>query len=220
MIAGAGIGGFSAAVSHAEAGLEHLRLRAYGSCAGTRLQVACGSEMRLRRYGSWALRTSCWLVDPRRRAAEVRRMDGTVLKRAESPPPELVGGPTVVALRPVPPCTAPFWKPSGRCVQPRYGSHRTGAGRRLGVLRSANGDVAEGDLRVGAAGSGSGIRCRSAVRAAAGGERSRRGVWSRGRCRAPPGRSLRHLLSGTRRGVVPGATRGRRRLPVTSARRL
>ena len=31
---------------------------------------------------------------------EVRRMDGTLLKRAEFPSPEMMGGPTVVALRP------------------------------------------------------------------------------------------------------------------------
>ena len=88
---------------------------------------------------------------------ELRRMDGTVLKRAEAPPPEALGGPMVVALRPA---------LYGALIEAvgldaiTFGSEVTGFtadGDRV-VIHTATGDTAEGDLLVGADGVGSAIR--------------------------------------------------------------
>ena len=88
---------------------------------------------------------------------ELRRMDGTVLKRGEFPPPEVLGGPTVVALRPA------LHGALLEAVGPdaiALGSRVTAfsaAGERVQV-HLANGATASGDLLVGADGIGSVIR--------------------------------------------------------------
>jgi 2-polyprenyl-6-methoxyphenol hydroxylase-like FAD-dependent oxidoreductase len=84
-------------------------------------------------------------------------MDGTVLKRADFPPPEVMGGPTVVALRPA--VHGALLEAVGEHTV-TLGCEATGfsvAGNRV-TLRTAEGDIAEGDLLVGADGAGSAIR--------------------------------------------------------------
>ena len=88
---------------------------------------------------------------------EARRMDGTVLKRADYPPPEVMGGPTVVALRPA--VHGALLEAVGEDAV-TLDCEATGfsvAGDRV-TLRTADGDAAEGDLLVGADGAGSVIR--------------------------------------------------------------
>ena len=103
---------------------------------------------------------------------EVRRMDGTVLKRAEAPPPETLGGPMVVALRPA--LHGALLEAVGLNAIHRlgvadivlglnaiaFGSEVTGFtthGDRV-VIHTASGDTTEGDLLIGADGAGSVIR--------------------------------------------------------------
>ena len=87
---------------------------------------------------------------------EVRRMDGTLLKRTEFPSPEVLGGPTVVALRPALFDVLLDAVP-GDVLQ--LGSEVTEFRETAGrvVLRTAGGDD-EGDLLVGADGVGSVVR--------------------------------------------------------------
>ncbi len=88
---------------------------------------------------------------------EARRMEGTVLKRADFPAPEVMGGPTVVALRPA--VHGALLEAVGE-HKVKLGCEATGfsvAGDRV-TLRTVAGDIAEGDLLVGADGAGSVIR--------------------------------------------------------------
>src|SRR5215471_3705042 len=97
-IVGAGIGGLSAGIALRKSGCDVRVFERAGSVRelGFGLLVAPNAIAALRELGvadmvlarGWA---------PKR--AEVRRMGGTVFKRADFPPPEALGGPTVVALR-------------------------------------------------------------------------------------------------------------------------
>ena len=88
---------------------------------------------------------------------ELRRMDGTVLKRVELPAAEVLGGPMVVALRPA--LHGALLEAIGLDAI-TFGSKVTGFtadGDRVAV-RTPSGDRAEGDLLIGADGVGSVIR--------------------------------------------------------------
>ena len=156
LIVGAGIGGLSAGIALRQAGWD-VRLFERAASArelGFGLLVAPNAIEALRRLDV-ANAVLARGVTPTR--GEVRRMDGTVLKRAEFPPPNALGGSMVVALRPA-----------------LYGALLDALGRDAITLRSevtgfttegdrvsvhtADGDTAEGDLLVGADGIGSIIR--------------------------------------------------------------
>lgn len=99
LIVGAGIGGLSAAISLRKAGWN---VRVFERAASVRelgfaLLVAPNAMAALRELGVADVVLARGVVPTR---GEARRMDGTVLKRADFPPPEVMGGPTVVALRP------------------------------------------------------------------------------------------------------------------------
>jgi 2-polyprenyl-6-methoxyphenol hydroxylase-like FAD-dependent oxidoreductase len=90
------------------------------------------------------------------RRGELRRIDGTVLKRAELPP-EVLGGPFVIALRPA--LHGALLEGVGMDAI-TLESHATGftiTGDQV-TLQMANGGTAEGDLVVGADGVGSIVR--------------------------------------------------------------
>jgi 2-polyprenyl-6-methoxyphenol hydroxylase-like FAD-dependent oxidoreductase len=156
LVVGAGIGGLSAGIALRQAGwdiriferAESLRELGFG------LLVAPNAIAALRELGVAEVVLARGFAPTR---GEVRRMDGTVLKRAEFPPPEALGGPTVVALRPA--LHGALLEAVGMDAV-TLGSEATGftvAGDRV-TLRLAGGDVAEGDLLVGADGAGSVIR--------------------------------------------------------------
>jgi 2-polyprenyl-6-methoxyphenol hydroxylase-like FAD-dependent oxidoreductase len=98
LIAGAGIGGLSAGIALRQAGWN---IRIFERAASPRelgfgLVLAPNATAALRELGV-ADRVLARGFAPTR--AEVRRMDGTILKRVEFPPPEALGGPMVVTLR-------------------------------------------------------------------------------------------------------------------------
>ena len=156
LIVGAGIGGLSAAIALRQAGWT-VRLFERGTTAGELgfgLLVAPNAIAGLRRLGV-AERVLARSLAPTR--GELRRMDGRVLKRADVPPPEALGGPLVVASRPA------LHGALLEAVGPgaiTFGSHVTGFtedGNRV-TIHTATGDTAEGDLLIGADGAGSLIR--------------------------------------------------------------
>jgi 2-polyprenyl-6-methoxyphenol hydroxylase-like FAD-dependent oxidoreductase len=88
---------------------------------------------------------------------ELRRMDGTVIKRAQLPPPEALGGPMVVALRPA--LHGGLLEALGEQAV-TVSAEAVGfsqSGERV-VLRLADGRTEEGDLLVGADGIWSAVR--------------------------------------------------------------
>lgn len=99
LVVGAGIGGLAAGIALRNVGwtVEIFERATSARELGFGLLVAPNAVAALRELGvaDVVLRRG-WA--PRR--GEVRRMDGTVIKRAEFPPPEALGGPTIVALRP------------------------------------------------------------------------------------------------------------------------
>ena len=100
LIVDAGIGGLSAAISLRKAGWN---VRVFERAASVRelgfaLLVAPNAMAALRELGVADVVQARGVAPTR---GEARRMDGTVLKRADFPPPEVMGGPTIVALRPV-----------------------------------------------------------------------------------------------------------------------
>ncbi len=156
LIVGAGIGGLSAAISLRKAGWN---VRVFERAASVRelgfaLLVAPNAMAALGELGVADVVLARGVVPTR---GEARRMDGTVLKRADYPPPEVMGGPTVVALRPA--LHGALLEAVGEDAI-TTGCEATGfsaAGGRV-TLRAADGEVAEGDLLVGADGAGSVIR--------------------------------------------------------------
>ena len=98
LIVDAGIGGLSAAISLRKAGWN---VRVFERAASVRelgfaLLVAPNAMAALRELGVADVVQARGVAPTR---GEARRMDGTVLKRADFPPPEVMGGPTIVALR-------------------------------------------------------------------------------------------------------------------------
>ena len=156
LIVGAGIGGLSAAISLRKAGWN---VRVFERAASVRelgfaLLVAPNAMAALRELGVADVVLARGVVPTR---GEARRMDGTVLKRADFPPPEAMGGPTVVALRPA--VHGALLEAVGEDAV-TLDCEATGFSMtddRVTLL-TAGGDAAEGDLLVGADGTGSMIR--------------------------------------------------------------
>ena len=156
LIVGAGIGGLSAAISLRKAGWN---VRVFECAASVRelgfaLLVAPNAMAALRELGVADVVLARGLAPTR---GEARRMDGTILKRADFPPPEVMGGPTVVALRSA--LHGALLEAVGEETV-TVDCEATGfsvAGDRVS-LKTADGDVAEGDLLVGADGARSVIR--------------------------------------------------------------
>ena len=156
LIAGAGIGGLSAAIALRQAGWN-IRLFERAATArelGFGLGVPPNAIAALRRLGVADVVLARGFAPTR---GELRRMDGTVLKRAELPAAEVLGGPMVVALR------SALHGALLEAIGPdaiTFGSEVTGFtadGDRVAV-RTASGDTAEGDLLIGADGVRSVIR--------------------------------------------------------------
>ena len=98
LIVGAGIGGLSAAIALRQAGWT-VRLFERAATArelGFGLSLAPNAIAALRLLGVADVVLARGFAPTR---GELRRMDGTVLKRAELPPSEVLGGPMVIAIR-------------------------------------------------------------------------------------------------------------------------
>jgi 2-polyprenyl-6-methoxyphenol hydroxylase-like FAD-dependent oxidoreductase len=155
LIVGAGIGGLSAglALRQARWDVRIFERAALARELGFGLGLAPNAIAALRELGVADVVLARGFAPTR---GELRRMDGTVLKRAQLPP-EALGGPIVIALRPalhgalLEAVGAGAVTLSGEAIGFTVNSHRV-------TLHLANGDVAEGDLLVGADGTGSVVR--------------------------------------------------------------
>jgi 2-polyprenyl-6-methoxyphenol hydroxylase-like FAD-dependent oxidoreductase len=155
LIVGAGIGGLSAGIALRRAGWN---IRIFERAESPRelgfgVGLAPNAIAALRELGL-AETVLARSFEPRN--AEVRRMDGTVLKRVEVPSGAL-GGPMVVALRPA--LHGALLEAAGMdsiTLDHQITGFDANGGRV--TLRTAVGDVAEGDLLVGADGVASVIR--------------------------------------------------------------
>jgi 2-polyprenyl-6-methoxyphenol hydroxylase-like FAD-dependent oxidoreductase len=156
LIVGAGIGGLSAGLALRRAGWN-IRIFERASSPrelGFGLLVAPNAIAALRELGvaDTVLERG---FSPLR--GELRRMDGTVVKRADFPPPEALGGPTVVALRSA--LHGGLLEALGQADLTLgaevvgFEAEPTGVSARL-----ADGQTARGDLLIGADGVGSIIR--------------------------------------------------------------
>jgi len=155
LIVGAGIGGLSAGLALRQAGWN-IRIFERASSPrelGFGVALAPNAITALRKLGvaDVVLERS---FEPRR--GELRRLDGTVLKRAELPPGAL-GGPMVLALRPA--LHGALLEAVGMAAIALQSSATgfTVIDDRV-TLRMANGVIVSGDLLVGADGVGSVIR--------------------------------------------------------------
>jgi 2-polyprenyl-6-methoxyphenol hydroxylase-like FAD-dependent oxidoreductase len=158
LIVGAGIGGLSAGIALRQAGWT---VRIFERAASPRelgfgLGLAPNAFRALRSLGV-ADEVLAGAFAPVR--GEARRMDGRVLKRAEVPP-DLVGGPLVIALRPVLHGALVDKVGLDSIVLSTDATGFTMERGRVGLRVRSNGrdDVIEGDLLVGADGVGSVIR--------------------------------------------------------------
>ena len=156
LIVGAGIGGLSAGIALRQAGWN-IRIFERASSPrelGFGLGLAPNAIAALRELGvaDVVLARGC---SPTR--GEVRRMDGTVLKRADFPPPEALGGPMVIALRPALHGALLDAVGADAIASASEATGFTLNGDRV-TLQLADGSIAEGDLLVGADGTGSAIR--------------------------------------------------------------
>ena len=156
LIVGAGIGGLAAGIALRMAGWQ---IRIFERAESPRelgfgLLVSPNAIAALRALGVAEIVLARGHA-PRR--GEVRRLDGTLIKHAEFPPPAAMGGPTVVALRSA--LHGALLDTVG--IDALHLHHEAvgyaSAGDRV-TLRFANGAAAEGDLLVGADGIGSVVR--------------------------------------------------------------
>lgn len=155
LIIGAGIGGLSAAIALRQAGWQ---VRVFERSSSPRelgfgLGLAPNAVEALRSLGI-ADEVLARGFAPRR--GEIRRMDGTVLKRAELVPGAL-GGPFLIALRPALHGALLDAVGSDALTLDREATAFTVAGDRV-MLQFAQGPGVEGDLLVGADGLGSVVR--------------------------------------------------------------
>lgn len=155
LIVGAGIGGLSAGIALRQAGWS---IRIFEQAASPRelgfgLALAPNAIAALRKLGIADV-VMARGFEPRR--AEVRRMDGAVLKRAELPA-EALGGPMVIALRSALHEALLDAVGADAIALDSQASGFTLADDRV-ALHLANGRFAEGDLLVGADGLGSVVR--------------------------------------------------------------
>ena len=156
LIVGAGIGGLATGIALRQAGWD---IRIFERSPSPRelgfaLLLAPNAMAVLRELGVAEVVLERGFVPVR---GEARRMNGSFLKRAMAPPQEALGGPIVVALRPA--VHGALLETVGLdalTLDHEITGFRT-AGERV-VLQTAGGDVAEGDLLVGADGTGSVIR--------------------------------------------------------------
>jgi 2-polyprenyl-6-methoxyphenol hydroxylase-like FAD-dependent oxidoreductase len=156
LIVGAGIGGLSAGIALGRAGWT-VRIFERASSPrelGFGLLVAPNAMAALRDLGVADVVLARGYAPVR---GEVRRMDGTVLKRAIFPPPEVLGGPMVVALRPA--LHGALLEAVGMQSIVLSSDVIGFTAAEGGVtLRMADGSRAEGDVAVGADGAGSILR--------------------------------------------------------------
>jgi 2-polyprenyl-6-methoxyphenol hydroxylase-like FAD-dependent oxidoreductase len=156
LIVGAGIGGLSAGIALRQAGWN-IRIFERASSPrelGFGLSVAPNAIAALRELGVADVVLARGFAPKR---GEVRRMDGTVLKRAEFPPPEALGGPMVIALRPALHGALLDAVGMDSIAPASEATSFTLDGDRV-ALQLADGRIVEGDLLVGADGTGSVIR--------------------------------------------------------------
>ena len=156
LIVGAGIGGLSAGIALRQAG---WKVRLFERAATPRelgfgLGMPPNAMAALRRLGIADVVVERGFIPT---SGELRRMDGTVLKRAKLAPSEAPGGPLVVAVR------SALYGALLEAVGLDAITFRaevigfTASGERV-AIRTQAGDTAEGDLLVGADGVGSVIR--------------------------------------------------------------
>ena len=156
LIVGAGIGGLAAAIALRQVGwcVRLFERAATARQLGFGLGVSPNAIAALRWLGVADVVLARGFTPTR---GELRRMDGTVVKRAEVPPAAVLGGPMVVALRSA---------LHGALLEAIGLDAITFGSRVLGftvdadrvVVRTASGDTAEGDLLIGADGVGSVVR--------------------------------------------------------------
>jgi 2-polyprenyl-6-methoxyphenol hydroxylase-like FAD-dependent oxidoreductase len=159
LIVGAGIGGLSAGIALRRAGwqIRIFERRSSPGELGFGLSLAPNAMAALGELGVAGV-VLARAHAPALVTGEVRRMDGTVLKRAEGfPIQRALGGPMVIALRPA--LHGALLEAVGMDAI-TVGAEATGftqAGGRV-TLQLADGQTAEGDLLIAADGAGSVIR--------------------------------------------------------------
>lgn len=156
LIVGAGIGGLAAGIALRQAGWT-VRIFERASSPrelGFGLALAPNAIAALRELGVADVVLARG-YEPTH--GQIRRMDGTVLKRAEFPPREALGGPMVMALRQALHGALLEAVGAETIELGREATAFTVSGGHVG-LRGAHGELAEGDLLVGADGVGSMVR--------------------------------------------------------------